>query len=226
MEKLLDNSVRGNRAVFWMKVMLVMAVVLFGVLMAMGYVMGGLPKNLNEATASQASTVLYLLLGFFVACGLFLLSLAIQGCYWVAWMYRSVTNLRILGSTKISPLLAVILSIIPYLGMIAHFFVFREMVTKMEAKLKELNVEHPQVSMSQLSAFCLLIIMSVVGPLVNDGQITMVISGVAGAVAMICYIIALSVYVKQEKLLLTAGQEEIFRRKVDEEIKKREAGIS
>lgn len=223
MEKILDNTVRGNRTIFWMKITLVMAVVLCGVLLAMGHVMGGLPRNLNEATASQASSMLYLVLGLFFSIVLFLLSFVIQGCYWLCWMYRSVINLRKLGTTRFSPLLTVILSIIPYLGMIVHCFIFRDMVTRMETHLKELNVEHPQVSMNCVSAFGLFFVVAFIAPWVNDGPVSMAISSLASVCGLICYIMALSVYVRQEQLLLTAGQDEIFRRKVDEEIRRREA---
>lgn len=223
MEKILDNTVRGNRTLFWMKITLVMAVVLCGVLLAMGHVMGGLPRNLDEATASQASSMLYLVLGLFFSIVLFLLSFVIQGCYWLSWMYRSVTNLKKLGPTKISPLLAVILSVIPYLGLIVHCFIFRYMAIRMETHLKELDVKYPQVSMGRVGAIGLLLLMSFIALRVNDGQVPMLISSLTSLAAFICYIMELSVYVRQEKLLLTAGQDEIFRRKVDEEIKRREA---
>lgn len=221
MEKILDNSVRGGRTIFWLKVMLGAFFVVCALMFAL--VRAGVAAVPGDMDSTLPMTILVLLLGTFAAGLALLVIFAIQGCYWVAWMYRSVTNLRTLGATKLHPLLAVILSVIPYVGMLIHSLVFREMVRKLDGKLTELGVEHPEVSMNKVGAFAGLYLMSIIAPLVNDGHVTTAIALVVGVASMVCYISALTVYVQQEKLLQTAGQEEIIRRKVDEVLRQREA---
>lgn len=225
MEKLLDNCVRGRRTVFWMEAFIVVVFLLYVLLFAMLQVSGGFPQEMNSDALPMAFFLI--LLGLFAVSIVITVVFVIFLCYWIAWMYRSVTNFRLLGMTKLHPLVAVIVSVLPYVGFLAHAFVFREMVLKLDRKLSNLNVSHPQVSMNQVGAFVLLNLIGIVMPLVSNGSmiVNLVISAVAGLASIVFYVLALTVYVKQEKLLFTAGQEEILRRKVDEVIRQRDAGL-
>lgn len=219
MEKLLDNSTRGRRTIFWMKSWVVLTILLcilsFLVVLFLG-------KASQEPSNLLSIIVLFLPFGIFVVGALFLFSLFMQYCYWIAWMYRAVTNLRIIGHTRFSPLVAVIISVLPYVGFVLHYFVIRDIVDGIDAKLGELGVARQPVPVNCISTFAVLNLLGMMSAMFISNPSAGIIVAVLGLAALCFYISALQYCVRQEKLLLTAGQEEIIRRRVEEVLKQRE----
>ena len=125
-----DNTKRGERTLFWLKVLFVLFIVLFFANNAFGESM----KSMRQESVGLA--VAYIVYG--LVCGFgFLISSVMFLVYYFSWLHRAIANLRILTKPDFSPIGAIVLTLIPVIGFVLHFWIFNDMVVCQEKCMEE-----------------------------------------------------------------------------------------
>ena len=128
-----DNIKRGECTLFWMKILFILFIFLFFVNNAFGESV----KNVQQESVGLA--VAYLI--FSIACGLgFLISSVMFLVYYFSWLHRAIANLRVLTKTDFSPIGAIILTLIPIIGFVFHFWIFNNMVENQQKCMDERGI--------------------------------------------------------------------------------------
>ena len=221
-----DNFKRGSRTVFWTKVTLTLSV-LFMILFVMVYgVLQTIQSNPDVDLEVVTARSLLLLFAFGGVALLLGLSYSMQGLFWLLWMFRAEENLRKITHTTFSPWGAVLCCFIPYIGMLLHFFVFRDIVRHTESELAfrsgDDSARIPRVPMNLVIAYLGCGIFSMAVSFIGDSRIIFVFSFIIGLVGAICYLKALSVFIKEESELYRLYKDHELRKKVDEVLRERE----
>lgn len=221
MEKLLDNSVRGARTLFWMKAFFVVSMVVI----ALGYSIFHFTQGPMDSPESQATTAMGMILtvlGLIAAFICMMVVIIALVVYWVKWLFRSTQNLHKLNPSSLEPWLATVLCCIPFVGQIIHYFVLRNLVKGVQTELDSRNVQYAPVSLTMMNLY---LVFTVVAALLASfsGVSEIVFAGqVLGFVALALYIRVFAIYAEQEKLLFKAHEEEVLRQKVDQVLRERE----
>ena len=116
-----DNTKRGERTLFWLKVLFVLFIFLFFANNTFGESM----KSMRQESVGLA--VAYIAYGFVCGFGL-LISSVMFLVYYFSWLHRAIANLRILTKPDFSPIGAIVLTLIPIIGFVLHFWIFNDMV--------------------------------------------------------------------------------------------------
>ena len=128
-----DNTKRGERTLFWLKVLFVLFIVLFFANNAFGESM----KSMRQESVGLA--VAYIVYG--LVCGFgFLISSVMFLVYYFSWLHRAIANLRILTKPDFSPIGAIVLTLIPVIGFVLHFWIFNDMVVCQEKCMEERGI--------------------------------------------------------------------------------------
>lgn len=222
-----DNFKRGSRTVFWTKVTLVLSVLFMILFMVVYGTLHAIQTNPDIDLEVVTSRSLLLLLGFGLVSMLLALSYSIQGLFWLLWMFRAEENLRKVTRTTFSPWGAVLCCFIPYIGMLLHFFVFRDIVRHTESELafrrsEDVSTHARSVPMNLVVAFFGCGIMSMAVSFIGETRIVFVVSYIFGLVGAVCYLKALSAFVKEEAELYELYKDHVLRKKVDEVLRERE----
>lgn len=234
---MLDNKKRGRRALFWMKVFFF--VVLFIMIVTFYVSHGNNVEFVNDGGFYVSTLMMSGIVLLPVALMLLVFCSVLHLVFWLAWLFRAEENLRKVTKPSFSPWGSVILSLIPYIGLPIHYFIFRDMVLKMEKILErrgvlpngsDKSIENDEkalkpcierVPMKFVNAFVVCTVLSSIFIyLWKDAGAY--IGCVLGLVALACYIRALSVYVQEERVLFNLCEEDALRAKVDQVLRERE----
>lgn len=234
---MIDNTKRGKRALFWLKVFFFLVLI---IMVGLFYVSCGVNPTFMTGDnfpimAVMMSGALLLLVAMFLLFFCFFL----HKVFWLMWLYRAEENLREIGTTLFPSWASVILSLIPLIGLPLHYFIFKDVVARTEKILeargvlprgrdvspeKSENVGNPRnerVSAGFMNTFMVCAILSSVSLyLWKDTNIY--IGSFLGLIALACYIRAFSVFVHEEKILFDLHQEDVLNAKVDRILRERE----
>lgn len=214
-----NNLSRASRCLFWLKVDFVL-LLLLSIIMAIFINLFGIKESIDPDTF-MALDILGLSLFLFFICIVFsiLITLIISFIYWIKWLYRAIENVNDYSKTIFSPLLSVILSIIPVIGSIFHFFILKDLVRKTELwlhnqKIRVVKMKHVLIN----SWFILMILNTVVDQFFEMD----VFRSVLGLTTLGLYIAILFKYVQYESKLSKASHEEEIRKQVEAVLEQRE----
>lgn len=220
---MLDNLKRGQRTIFWTKVNIVLSVLVVVLAVSFYRVIEVLETHPEADPLSMG--VLLGLLAYGAISFALVISVCIQAFFWLLWMFRAEENLRRCTTTAFSPWGAVICCCLPYVGTLLHFFVFRNLVRRMEAALAahrkgDSSTYAPAVPMNLVVGYFVCGLLGGVTYFVSDTPLfACYLFWISSA---ICYIKALSAYMGQERELAEIYKDEELRAKVDEVLRERE----
>lgn len=229
-----DNTKRADRVLFWVKVIFILFVVLW-----VQYVLGVISViflfgDLFTVFAGMFCVVLT----FCICAGIFISAITFCISY-LSWLYRAVSNLRLLTKTQFSPAGAVLLTCIPFIGYFLNYLIFRDLAKNQERYMRQRGILKERFPRRILDAWIiaslLLLIIVFVDPQhlgfltvifttfdYNGNNAVEFLEKTLIVVIPILYIMSFSAYVKQERELFRIHTEELFRRHVDEVIRERE----
>lgn len=220
-----NNLTRGLRTVLWTKISIVIAVFAIIGFACLVRFMGVLESQ--PQADSLTGGMLLMLFMFGLVCFLLTVSLCIQGTFWLLWLFRSQSNLRHCRPTVISPWIALILSMLPYVGFILHFFVIRNLIRHTEEELAlrrrgDASTYAPAVPMNLLYVYVAGMLLSFIFSIVSQTMPSLFISIVLTMGAAISYMKVLSIFVKEEHELFEITKDDELRKKVDQVLRERE----
>ena len=129
-----DNTKRGERALFWMKAIFVIFILYFFWSSPINAIFPG--TNDNTVTASVLVRIAF---GALVSLGM-LFSLIAFLVSFLSWLHRAIANLRVISVTDFSPMGAVLLTCIPLVGFVLHFWIFNDMVARQQDCMHERGI--------------------------------------------------------------------------------------
>jgi len=222
---MLDNLKRGQRTIFWTKVNIVLSVLVVVLAISFYRVIEVLETHPEADPLSMG--VLLGLLAFGVVGFALVISVCIQALFWLLWMFRAEENLRRCTTTAFSPWGAVICCSLPYVGTLLHFFVFRNLVRRMEVALAERrkgdsSTYAPAVPMNLVIGYFVCSLLGGVAYFVSGTPLLALSCYLLWIASAVCYIKALSAYMRQERELAEIYKDEELRAKVDEVLRERE----
>lgn len=229
-----DNTKRGERVLFWMKVIFILFVAFwlqFVFMVASIYLLFG-------HWLALCTGMLFMAFAFCIGAGIFI-SLVVFCISYLSWLHRAISNLRLLTTTSFSPMGAVLLTCIPFIGYFLNYFIFSDMVKSQEKYMQQKGILKERFPKRILNAWLiaslllLLIVfvdpnqlgfLTVVSPAVQvDGnKFIEFLEKTLVVVIPILYIMSFSAYAKQEREIFRIHTEELFNKHVDEVIRERE----
>jgi hypothetical protein len=233
-----DNTKRAKRVLFWIKAVLILFVLLW--LQFIFVFLFGLyaERNILNPYVSAFLAMFHVVFSLCVGAAMFL-SAVFFFIRFLSWLYRAVSNLRILTTTHFSPMSSVLLTCIPFVGYFLHYLIFNDMVKSQEKYMQQrgiLKERFPQKFLNAwiiLSILCFTVIFCRAG---NVELLTVVLTAIGFdgsygvglfeksllVLIFILYVKSFSSYIKQEQEIFRIHTEELFRRHVDEVIRERE----
>lgn len=216
-----DNTKRGERTLFWMKTIFVIFIFYFFWSSPINAIFPG--ANDNTVTASVLVRIFF---GAVFSLGTLFSLIAFFVCF-VSWLHRAMANLRIISVTDFSPVGAVILTCIPFVGFILHFWIFDDMVERQEDCMQERGILKKKFPKKFLIAWvlssiaCLVMMFVGIGNSMNS-TVRGMIENILTVVSIGLYIQCFTFYIAQERELFKVHTEMLFRKRVDEIIRERE----
>ena len=229
-----DNTKRADRVLFWAKVIFILLIVLwvqYIFLVTSVYLFFG---DLFAAFAGM----FFIVLSFCIFGGIFISVITFCVSY-LSWLHRAVTNLRLLTTTNFSPMGAVLLTCIPFVGLFLNYFIFSDLVKSLERCMQQRGILKNHFPKRILNAWFLamLLLMVVVfvyphqpGPMVvgfapqdfSGVNVIELLEKTLIVIIPILYIMSFSAYAKQERELFQFHTEALFQKRVDEAIRERD----
>lgn len=231
-----DNTKRGNRVLFWIKVIFILLAVFW---LQFILVMLGMLFLSEDLLALIGGMVIVPIL-FSLICGaIFFLSIFAFCVSYLSWLHRAISNLRLLTKMNFSPMGAVLLTCIPFIGYFLDYFIFSDMVKSQEKYMQQKGILKERFPKRMLNAWFIASLVLLVLVFVDPSQLGFfaVVSttfDIDGSHAFqflektlivaipVLYIMSFSAYVKQERELFRIHTEELFNKHVDEVIRERE----
>ena len=231
-----DNTKRADRVLFWIKVILILLAafwLLFVLVILSMFFM-------SEDLLALLGGVLFLGVIFsFISGAIFFLSIFAFCVSYLSWLHRAISNLRLLTKMNFSPMGAVLLTCIPFIGYFLNYFIFSDMVKSQERYMDQRGILKERFPKKFLNAWFVASLLLVVIVFFDPSQLgfltvvstTFDIDGkhvfeflekTLIVVIPILYIMSFSAYVKQERELFRVHTEELFNKHVDEVIRERE----
>ena len=211
-----DNTKRGEQALFWMKVLFVLFILLFFVNNAFGESMKGMQQQSIVLAIGSLVYSLVCGLGFLVASVMFLV-------YYFSWLHRAIANLRVLAKPDFSPAGAIILTLIPIIGFVLHFWIFNDMAGCQEKCMEERGLLKNRFPKKLLIAW-FFATLAVVVLMFQHSEMTVVnvIENLFFVTSIGLYIKFFTFYIAQERELFQYHTETLFQKRVDEAIRERD----
>lgn len=164
--RLEDNSRRGARTIFFLKLWLILMVVL-SVLCIVGMEIGRYMANADGNDADTARLLYYLyyltivnivltigsLIAGFVTFFLF-------SIYWPSWLDHALTNLRCLTKTTFSPTIAILCAAIPDIGYLIGIFILWDIARRQQKLLDVLGIQYTPVAKRDLVLFVIFLLLA------------------------------------------------------------------
>lgn len=211
-----DNTKRGEQALFWMKVLFILFILLFFVNNAFGESM----KIMQQESMTLAGV--YLIYSFVVGFG-FLISSVMFLVYYFSWLHRAIANLRVIAKPDFSPVGAIILTLIPIIGFVLHFWIFNDMAVCQEKCMEERGLLKERFPKKLLIAWFFATLVYVV-LMFNHSEmmVKIVIQNLIFVASIGLYIKFFTFYIAQERELFQYHTETLFQKRVDEAIRERD----
>lgn len=211
-----DNTKRGEQALFWMKVLFVLFILMFFVNNAFGESMKIMQQQSIVLAIGSLVYSLVCALGFLVASVMFLV-------YYFSWLHRAIANLRVLAKPDFSPVGAIILTLIPIIGFVLHFWIFNDMAMCQEKCMEERGLLKERFPKKLLVAWFLATLVYVV-LMFNHSEMMakIVIQNLIFVASIGLYIKFLTFYTAQERELFKYHTETLFNKRVEEAIRERD----
>ncbi|WP_290762525.1 hypothetical protein [Fibrobacter sp. UBA4297] len=213
-----DNTKRGERALFWMKSIFMIFVLYF---FWSSPINAAFPaSNDNLVTPSVLVRIAF---GAVISFGM-LFSLFAFLVYFFSWLHRTIENLRVLTVTDFSPMGAVLLSCIPFVGFLLHFWIFNDIVDRQHDCMHERGILKENFPKKFLVAW-ILVSVGCFAVMFVDGKgsfIKDLIENILTVVSLGLYIKCFSIYIARERELFQFHTETLFRKRVDEAIRERD----
>lgn len=229
-----NNESRGKRTLLWMRFAFVLSALLPLVLFLLGRNSSSMANfsqdNPDLAVATEFFSYVVILL--FAGFALFL-SWSLYQLFWLLWMFRATKNLRKVTSTKFSPWGAVICSALPYVGLLIHYFVFKNLVQQTECaldarrdsrsgKVAEILSRVQPVDGNMVNGFAIMAVLAGAIGFIRDTSISGILTVAFILISMICYMKSFAAFIKEEQALFEIYQEEQLLAKVDQVLFERE----
>ena len=237
-----DNTKRGKHTLFWMKAVLILFAVLL--LQIVLNIVGA--HFLLQSSTSQYFRALAYLVGFaimfnfiFTICvsiAIFVSTISFAINY-LSWLHRAVSNLRLLTKMSFSPMGAVLLTCIPFVGYFLNYLIFRDMAKSQEKYMQQNRILKERFPIKFLNAWIiaslLLLVIIFVAPsqlgfltvfstALDQDWFIKILEKILIVVIAILYIKSFSAYIKQERELFQFHTEALFQKRVDEAIRERD----
>lgn len=226
-----SNESRGKRTLFWMRFAFVLSALLPLILFLQGRNTSSMVNFSQDNPDLAAATdffayVVILLFLLFAGFALFL-SWCLYQLFWLMWIFRATKNLRKVTSTSFSPWLAVICSALPYVGLLIHYFVFKNLVKQTEAalesrrdsqskKIAEILSKVQPVDINMVNGFAIMAVLAGTIGFIRDTSISGILTIIFFLISVICYMKSFASFIKEEQALFEIYQEEQLMAKVDQ----------
>ena len=220
-----DNTKRGERALFWMKAIFVIFILYFFWSSPVNAILSGA----SDSTMT-ASLLIRFILGAVFSLGMLFVLFAFFVCF-ISWLHRAVANLRVISVTDFSPMGAVLLTCIPFVGFILHFWIFNDMVERQEDCMQErglLKKRFPKkflIGWLLASIGCSILMFLGIGES-SGSSVRDLLENILTVVCIGLYIQCFTFYIAQERELFNVHTETLFRKRVDEIIREREIELA
>ena len=233
-----DNTKRANRVLFWIKVIFIFfAVFWLQLIFAMLSVF-----LLTEDLLGMFGGIFIvpIVFSFFsiICVPIFFLFIFAFCVSYLSWLHRAITNLRLLTTTKFSPMGAVLLTCIPFVGYFLNYFIFSDMVRVQENYMQQHGMLKERFPKRMLNAWFIASLLLMVIVYVDPSQLgflTVVsttfdfdgkhafefLEKTLIVIIPILYIMSFSAFTKQESELFRIHTEELFNKHVDDVIRER-----
>jgi len=232
------NKSRGMRALLWMKVTFVLTVLIGAIALAALFVATGNNVSVQQFTVDNPDIDAAMnLLAWIVALSLggFLLaaSWSIYQFFWLMWLYRVTKNLGKVTHVGIGPWGAVICSFIPYVGLIVHYFIFKNLVKATEEFLDshrnspsrtaaEILLQVHPVDRNFVNGFVIMAVLGGTIGFIRDTSISGILTVVFSLASILCYMKSFAAFIKEEQAMYEIYQDDNLRAKVDQVLWERE----
>ena len=158
-KRLEDNSRRGARTIFFLKLWLILMVVLL-VLCIVAMEIAGYMANADGNDADTARLLYHLYYLTIVNIVLIIASSVIGALmgvlfsiYWPSWLDHALTNLRCLTKTTFSPTIAILCAAIPDIGYLIGIFILWDIARRQQKLLDVLGIQYTPVARRDLVLF-------------------------------------------------------------------------
>ena len=229
-----DNTKRADRVLFWAKVIFILLIVLW---VQYIFLVTSVYLFFGDLFAAFAG-VFFVVLSFCAFAGIFI-SVITFGVSYLSWLHRAVTNLRLLTTTSYSPMGAVLLTCIPFVGCFLNYFIFSDLVKSQERCMRQRGILKNRFPKRILNAWVLAMLLLLIIVFVYPQQPESLMVGFATqnfsgvnviellektliVIIPILYIMSFSAYAKQERELFQFHTEALFQKRVDEAIRERD----
>lgn len=231
-----DNTKRANRVLFWIKVIFILLAVFWLQFVFLAFISFFLSANLLMLFGGM---LLVPFIFSFISVAIFFIPIFAFCVSYLSWLHRAVTNLRLLTTTKFSPMGAVLLTCIPFFGYFLNYFILGDMVRSQERYMQQKGILKKRFPKKILNAWIIASLVLLVLVFVDPSQLgfltvvstTFDIDGQHAfeflektlvVIIPILYIMSFSAYANQEKELFRIHTEELFNKHVDDVIRERE----
>ena len=145
----------------------------------------------------------------------------------LSWLHRAIANLRVISVTDFSPMGAVLLTCIPLVGFVLHFWIFNDMVARQQDCMHERGILKDRFPKKFLIGWVLasvgcLALMFIGFSSPTGQEIRGLTENILTVVSVGLYIKCFMFYIAQERELYNVHTETLFRKRVDEIIRERE----
>ena len=229
-KRLEDNSWRGARAIFFLKFLYILIIVIL-VLSNIGVeIIDQLPPAPSEDADKESiiqfhHTVRQLyhllmadLIPMFGTIFVWVVMWVLFNVYWILWLYRAIKNLRCLTKTFFSPVAAVVCSALPGIGYLIGVFILWDIARRQQKLLNERGIQYKPVSKRVLVIFFVFLLL---GNIVVIAEVAGTWPGCFAACAttigiMVSWLHVLRPCVEQGNMLYQLQQKEIIRAKLED----------
>lgn len=224
-----NNSWRGARTMFFLKFMYILIVVV----LVLANISIELPNHLPPATRGMdkdtilqlyhiARRIYYLIIAnAYLMFGTLAVCIVMAGVFYVyriLWLYRAIKNIRCFTKTFFSPIVAIVCSAIPYIGIYFDVFILRDITRRQQKLLDEQGIQYtpvPRRDLATLFVFQLLCAI-VLGAEIADSWPGCFVACTVIVATMLNWLHVLRPCVEQGNTLYQLQQEEIIRTKLEE----------
>ena len=204
-----ENVLRGKSAIVWLKVLIIFAfiiglfseyiIVIFKPYMNLTSADAVPPMEFSSAIASLCYFFLLLVFGIVACISLF------KFC---KWMYVSIKTLRNFAPTKFSPIVAIILTLIPWVCGIFDYFIFKDILAHQESVLKSNKANFVAPKPGILKWILILSIILLIPSILSEFFVCRLINLLVLFPICLLYIKSMSFIIENEKTLYSLDKPE------------------
>lgn len=164
--RLEDNSRRGARTMFFLKLWLILMVVV----LVLGIAVMEIAGYMANADGNDADTARLLYYLYYLSIAIIVLMIAssvigalmgvLFSIYWPSWLDKALTNLRCLTKTFFSPSVATVCAAIPDIGYLIGIFILWDIARRQQKLLDVLGIQYTPVARRDLVLFVVFLLLA------------------------------------------------------------------